>query len=134
MTTISLEPVDSISITTLVDNATDMLAPDQGPARRADVAAAGAPRMPAAYLEGGQALDALRAEHGVSALATIERAGKPPPLPPRPRAAPPPAVDAPPRPLGRANRRVITPRDGGGPRRILTPGREPIELPSTSKP
>src|SRR3989304_2907008 len=76
MTTISLEAVDSITITTLVDNTTDMLAPDQGPARRADVGAAGAPRMPAAFLEGGQALDALRAEHGFSALVTIERAGK----------------------------------------------------------
>ena len=76
MTTISLEPVDSITITTLVDNTTDMLAPDQGPARRPNVAAAGAPRMPAAFLEGGQALDALRAEHGFSALVTIERAGK----------------------------------------------------------
>src|SRR3990172_13401084 len=77
MTTIPLEPVDSITITTLMDNVTDMLAPDQGPARRADVAAAGAPRMPAAFLEGGQALDALRAEHGFSALVTIETAGKP---------------------------------------------------------
>ena len=34
MTTISLEPMDSITITTLVDNMTDMLAPDQGPAKR----------------------------------------------------------------------------------------------------
>ena len=163
MTTISLERVDSITITTLVDNTTDMLAPDQGPARRANVAAAGAPRVPAAFLEGGQALDALRAEHGFSALVTIERAGKshrvlfdagltPDGLVENMR-----RLDLSPkdievivlshghfdhttgldgiaRSLGRANLPVIIHPEFWSRRRILIPGREPIEIPSTSRP
>jgi hypothetical protein len=32
---IDLEPVDSVEVTTLMDNVTDALMPDQGPARRA---------------------------------------------------------------------------------------------------
>ena len=32
---INLEPVDSVVVTTLMDNVSDMLMPDQGPARRA---------------------------------------------------------------------------------------------------
>jgi hypothetical protein len=31
---IDLEPVDSVQITTLMDNVTDIFMPDQGPARR----------------------------------------------------------------------------------------------------
>jgi hypothetical protein len=34
MTRIHLEPVDSVTITTLVENVYDTLMPDQGPARR----------------------------------------------------------------------------------------------------
>jgi len=132
MTTISLEPVDSITITTLVDNATDMLAPDQGPARRADVAAAGAPRMPAAFLEGGQALDALRAEHGFSALVTIETAGKS--VLSHGHFDHTTGLDGLARSLGRVNLPVIIHPQFWSRRRILIPGREPIELPSTSKP
>ncbi|MEK7879999.1 MAG: MBL fold metallo-hydrolase, partial [candidate division NC10 bacterium] len=146
-----------------VDNATDMLAPDQGPARRADVAAAGAPRIPAAFLEGGQALDALRAEHGFSALVTIETAGKSRRLLFDAGLTPDGLVenmrrlslspkdievivlshghfdhttglDGLARSLGRANLPVIIHPEFWSRRRILIPGREPIELPSTSKP
>jgi 7,8-dihydropterin-6-yl-methyl-4-(beta-D-ribofuranosyl)aminobenzene 5'-phosphate synthase len=34
---IALEPVDSVVVTTLMDNVTDIFMPDQGPARRAPV-------------------------------------------------------------------------------------------------
>ncbi len=66
---IPLEPVDAITVTTLVDNVTDSLLPDDGPARRPSLA--GSPRMPAPLLAGGDTDDALRAEHGFSALVTI---------------------------------------------------------------
>jgi 7,8-dihydropterin-6-yl-methyl-4-(beta-D-ribofuranosyl)aminobenzene 5'-phosphate synthase len=59
--TLALEPVDSLTVTTLVDNTTDMLLVDEGPARRA-------PLEPLT--------EALRAEHGFSCLVTIEKAGR----------------------------------------------------------
>ena len=66
MEAIALEPVDSLTVTTLVDNVTDMLLVDQGPAKRPP--AASRARVPASVLEGGHTDDALRAEHGFSAL------------------------------------------------------------------
>jgi hypothetical protein len=42
---IALEPVDALTITTLVDNVTDSLLPDEGPALRPPMT--GGPRMPA---------------------------------------------------------------------------------------
>ena len=71
METITLEPVDAITVTTLVDNVTDSLLADQGPAKRPSMAAS--PRMPAPLLAGGDTDDALRAEHGFSALVTIAK-------------------------------------------------------------
>ena len=40
---IDLEPVDSVIVTTLMDNVTDIFMPDQGPARRVGP---GGPRRP----------------------------------------------------------------------------------------
>ena len=71
MEPIALEPVDAIRVTTLVDNVTDSLLADQGPAKRPSMAAS--PRMPAPLLAGGDTDDALRAEHGFSALVTIAK-------------------------------------------------------------
>ena len=71
MEPIALDPVDAITVTSLVDNVTDSLLPDQGPAVRPSLAAA--PRMPAPLLAGGDTDDALRAEHGFSALVTIAK-------------------------------------------------------------
>jgi 7,8-dihydropterin-6-yl-methyl-4-(beta-D-ribofuranosyl)aminobenzene 5'-phosphate synthase len=71
---IALEPVDALTVTTLVDNVTDSLLPDQGPARRPSMAAA--PRRPAPLLAGGNTDDALRAEHGFSVLVTITKEGR----------------------------------------------------------
>ena len=71
---IDLEPVDSVVVTTLMDNVTDVFMPDQGPARRAAVGAG--PWCPAAVMEGGQAPDALLAEHGFSVLVTVAKGGR----------------------------------------------------------
>ena len=71
---IDLEPVDSVVVTTLMDNVTDNLMPDQGPARRAGIGRG--PWRPAAVMEDGQAPDALIAEHGFSALVTVTKAGR----------------------------------------------------------
>lgn len=71
MTAIALEPVDAITVTTLVDNVTDSLLADEGPAKRHSMAVS--PRMPAPLLAGGDTDDALRAEHGFSALVTIAK-------------------------------------------------------------
>jgi hypothetical protein len=43
MEPIALEPVDALTVTTLVDNVTDSLLPEQGPAKRPSRSAA--PRM-----------------------------------------------------------------------------------------
>src|SRR5688572_10772756 len=69
MEPIALEPVDAITVTTLVDNVTDSLLADQGPARRPSMV--DAPRVPAPLLAGGDTDDALRAEHGFSVLVAI---------------------------------------------------------------
>jgi 7,8-dihydropterin-6-yl-methyl-4-(beta-D-ribofuranosyl)aminobenzene 5'-phosphate synthase len=63
MEPIALEPVDALTITTLVDNVTDVLLPDAGPAKRA----------PFALATSG---NTLRAEHGFSCLVTITKAGR----------------------------------------------------------
>jgi 7,8-dihydropterin-6-yl-methyl-4-(beta-D-ribofuranosyl)aminobenzene 5'-phosphate synthase len=76
MEPIALEPVDSLTVTTLVDNVTDMLLVDEGPAKRAPLELSAYPSMEARFLEGGRTGDALRAEHGFSCLVTIEKSGR----------------------------------------------------------
>jgi 7,8-dihydropterin-6-yl-methyl-4-(beta-D-ribofuranosyl)aminobenzene 5'-phosphate synthase len=66
--TIDLEPVDSVVVTTLMDNVTDSFMPDQGPARRFDRML---PARPARLMAEAQAPDVLLAEHGFSVLVTI---------------------------------------------------------------
>jgi 7,8-dihydropterin-6-yl-methyl-4-(beta-D-ribofuranosyl)aminobenzene 5'-phosphate synthase len=70
---IGLEPVDSVVVTTLMDNVTDIFMPDQGPARRVGP---GGSWRPAAVMEGGQVPDALIAEHGFSVLVTVAKDGR----------------------------------------------------------
>jgi 7,8-dihydropterin-6-yl-methyl-4-(beta-D-ribofuranosyl)aminobenzene 5'-phosphate synthase len=75
MTTVPIEPIDSVTITTLVDNVSDMLLQNEGPAKRVGLAGGGehAPRVPAAFLEGGETADVPLAEHGFSALITVTK-------------------------------------------------------------
>ena len=67
---ITLEPVDSVEIVSLMDNVTDVFMPDQGPARRP-----GPPQRHRAspVMAGGQTLDPLIAEHGFSVLVTVRK-------------------------------------------------------------
>jgi 7,8-dihydropterin-6-yl-methyl-4-(beta-D-ribofuranosyl)aminobenzene 5'-phosphate synthase len=71
---IALEPIDALTVTSLVDNVTDSLLPDQGPAKRPS--RTDAPRTAARFVLGGHTDDALRAEHGFAALVTVEKAGR----------------------------------------------------------
>jgi 7,8-dihydropterin-6-yl-methyl-4-(beta-D-ribofuranosyl)aminobenzene 5'-phosphate synthase len=70
MEAIALEPVDALTITTLADNFTDMLLMDEGPARRPPFRVASEADD---VMAGGETIDALRAEHGFSALVTVTK-------------------------------------------------------------
>lgn len=162
MEAIALEPVDAVTVTTLVDNVSDLLLPDEGPAKRPPLAQAVRPDLPARFIDGGMTGDALRAEHGFSCLVTIEKAGHAVTvlfdagLTPdglienmrRLEIAPgdidmivlshghwdhTTGMDGLVRALGRPNVPVLIHPDFWSRRRVALPGREPIELPSTSK-
>ena len=157
---IALDPVDAITVTTLVDNVTDSLLADQGPAKRPSMA--GSQRLPAPLLQGGDTDDALRAEHGFSALVTVAKgdretrvlfdAGRTPDgLVENMR-----RLDLSPRDidiivlshghwdhvtgmdglvgqLGRPNMPVLIHPEFWTRRRLAFPGRDPVELPTTSR-
>jgi 7,8-dihydropterin-6-yl-methyl-4-(beta-D-ribofuranosyl)aminobenzene 5'-phosphate synthase len=158
--TIALEPVDSLSITTLVDNVTDILLLDEGPARRPPLGSG--PRVAAPVLEGGRGLDALRAEHGFSALVTVSRGGReqrvlfdtgitPDGLVENMRRLElsphdveaivlshghfdhTTGLDGLIRTLGRSNLPVVIHPEFWSRRRIAIPGRDPVLMPSTSR-
>jgi 7,8-dihydropterin-6-yl-methyl-4-(beta-D-ribofuranosyl)aminobenzene 5'-phosphate synthase len=162
MEAIQLQPVDAVTVTTLVDNVTDLLLTDEGPATRQSVARALDPRVPARFLEGGRTGDALRAEHGFSCLVTIEKGGRavrvlfdagltPDGLVENMRRleiAPgdvdivvlshghwdhTTGMDGFVHALGRANVPVLIHPEFWSRRRLALPGREPVELPTTSK-
>ena len=160
----SLQPVDNVSITILVDNVSDALMADMGPAKRSGTLAGGgdAPRLPAPTLEGGETLDALRAEHGFAALVRVTRDGRehrilfdtgltPDGLTENMRrlSLSPKDVEAIVlshghfdhttgmsglvRALGRTNLPVMIHPEFWTKRRVAIPGRDPFELPSTSR-
>jgi 7,8-dihydropterin-6-yl-methyl-4-(beta-D-ribofuranosyl)aminobenzene 5'-phosphate synthase len=160
MEPIALQPVDALTVTMLVDNVTDSLLADQGPAKRPSMAAS--PRMPARFLAGGDTDDALRAEHGFSVLVTIAKGGResrvlfdagrtPDGLVENMR-----RLELSPRDidiivlshghwdhttgmdglvgeLGRRNMPVLIHPEFWTRRRLAFPGRDPVELPTTSK-
>ena len=158
---IDLEPVDSVEFTTLIDNVTDIFMPDQGPARRPGPGGCAAYR-PSPVMTGGQALDALTAEHGFSMLVTVRKGAS------THRvlfdAGPSPdgmvenmrrldidpgsieavvcshghydhttGLDGLIRAVGRANMPVLIHPDFWRRRRVLLPGIEPVEIPSVSR-
>ncbi|WP_327287447.1 MBL fold metallo-hydrolase [Streptomyces sp. NBC_01198] len=71
---VPLVPVDSVTVTSVMDNITDVLMPDQGPARRPRPGTGGS--VPVATMVDGRGPDPLRAEHGYSALITVVKAGR----------------------------------------------------------
>ncbi|HEY5625152.1 MAG TPA: MBL fold metallo-hydrolase, partial [Dehalococcoidia bacterium] len=76
MTTFDLDPLDSLTITILIDNVADLLATEKGPVKRLLPGLTSESLQPSATLEGGLAFDTLLAEHGFSALVTVEKAGR----------------------------------------------------------
>ena len=155
-----LDPVDSVVVTTLIDNVTDVFMPDPGPARRAGPGSG--PWRRSAVMEEAQIPDALVAEHGFSALVTVTKAGRehrflfdagtsPDGVAENMR-----RLDIDPgsieaivcshghfdhtggiegliRVLGRANLPVLIHPHFWRRRRVVLPGREPMEIPTTSR-
>jgi 7,8-dihydropterin-6-yl-methyl-4-(beta-D-ribofuranosyl)aminobenzene 5'-phosphate synthase len=75
---ISLAPVDGVHITTLMDNSSDALLPDEGGlVRRWGLAGTAGPLpvLPAELAQERLGYDYLRAEHGFSALVEVRSAG-----------------------------------------------------------
>jgi 7,8-dihydropterin-6-yl-methyl-4-(beta-D-ribofuranosyl)aminobenzene 5'-phosphate synthase len=68
---ISLQPVDEVVITVLMDNSYDGLMADVGPGRRARLDRL--PTIPAPHYEEQRTYPGLVAEHGFSALVTVRR-------------------------------------------------------------
>src|SRR5579883_3221138 len=71
----ALQPIDSVTITTLVDNSVDVFLPNQGPALRVGLGSPAPARPPTRFMLEGASNGSLRAEHGFSALLTFERDG-----------------------------------------------------------
>jgi 7,8-dihydropterin-6-yl-methyl-4-(beta-D-ribofuranosyl)aminobenzene 5'-phosphate synthase len=69
---IPLEPVDAVTISTIMDNSSDMLLENDGPAIRGRTGA-NVPQLAARFVENGKAADALLAEHGFCALLTVRK-------------------------------------------------------------
>lgn len=79
MAQIELEPVERVRVTILMDNVTDPLLPDQGPATRLSwpkALAERAPHVRARLVTEGTVPDALIAEPGFSALVRVEKNGR----------------------------------------------------------
>jgi 7,8-dihydropterin-6-yl-methyl-4-(beta-D-ribofuranosyl)aminobenzene 5'-phosphate synthase len=73
MAQITLQPIDGVHVTTLVDNSSDVLLPDEGLVRRWGLigSAGPLPIVPADLAVGGSTIDVLRAEHGFSAMVEV---------------------------------------------------------------
>ena len=68
---VPLEPVDSVELVSLIDNVTDAFMPDQGPASRSGSSVRA--QRPAGLMADGWVPDALIAEHGFSLLVTVTK-------------------------------------------------------------
>ena len=156
---IDLEPVDSVVVTTVMDNVTDIFMPDQGPARRPPLSG---PKRPARLMNDGAVPDALIAEHGFSVLVTVTKAGREHRFLFDAGTSPDgvienmrrldidpgsieaivcshghfdhtTGIDGIVRALGRASMPVLIHPDFWRQRRMLLPGRDPFEMPTTSR-
>ena len=72
--TVRLEPVDSVELVSLIDNVTDVFMPDQGPAKRLGWQIEGT--RPVRSMAEGWAPDALVAEHGFAMMVTVTKGGR----------------------------------------------------------
>src|SRR5579859_3666136 len=155
-----LDPVDSVEIVSLMDNVTDVFMPDQGPARRADFVLAA--RRDCGVMAGGTVPDALVAEHGFSMLITVRKGDRThrilfdTGISPDGVAANMRRLDIDPgsieaiicshghfdhttgldglaRALGRRNMPVLIHPHFWRQRRVAIPGRDPLEIPTTSR-
>jgi 7,8-dihydropterin-6-yl-methyl-4-(beta-D-ribofuranosyl)aminobenzene 5'-phosphate synthase len=158
---IRLDPVEEVTITVVVDNVVDVFMPDQGPAARFREGTTSLSR-PSRTLEGGSVDELPMAEHGFAALVTVAAgatrqtllfdAGRTPDglrhnlrtlrLDPRDLMAVvlshghfdhTTGLDGLARLMGRSSLPVVIHPDFWSRRRLLLPGREPWELPSTSR-
>jgi 7,8-dihydropterin-6-yl-methyl-4-(beta-D-ribofuranosyl)aminobenzene 5'-phosphate synthase len=158
--TIPLEPVDSLVIITLMDNVTDVFMPDQGPARRPPLGRG--PTRPSGVMDGGTTPEALVAEHGFSALVIITKDGREHRILFDTGTSPDgmvenmrrleldpqsietivcshghfdhtTGIDGLIRAVGRPNMPLLIHPHFWRRRRVVLPGRDPIELPTTSK-
>ena len=161
MTKIPLEPVDAVTVTTLVENVYDIFMPDQRPAYRSGPGSTKG-RLGTATMLNGSVPDQLVAEHGFSVLLEVQRQGRTHRLVFDLGASPNGMVenmrrldldpkdveavvcshghfdhtaglDGLARYLGRAKLPVIIHPDFWNRRRALFPGRDPVELPTTSR-
>jgi len=75
---VPLIPVDGVHITTLIDNSSDALLPDEGLVRRWGMSGTAGPMpvVPADFSTTGKSVDFLRAEHGFSAMVEIVAGGR----------------------------------------------------------
>jgi 7,8-dihydropterin-6-yl-methyl-4-(beta-D-ribofuranosyl)aminobenzene 5'-phosphate synthase len=72
-----LEPVDEVSVLTVCDNTVDLLLADQGPVTRLPMSTLqDGPKLAAPTLVGGQAADAPLGQHGFSALVEVRKGGR----------------------------------------------------------
>jgi len=153
--------VDSLTVTTLVDNVYDVFMSDQGPAHRAGPGSTTG-RVAVATMAGGCAPDQLIAEHGFSLLLTVTTAGETHRLLFDCGVSPDGMVenmrrldidardveavvlshghfdhtgglDGLVRTLGRPRLPVLIHPDFWNRRRITLPGRDPVEMPTTSR-
>src|SRR6266567_1307687 len=125
---IPLEPVDSLTVTTLVDNVFDVFMPDQGPAHRASPATANG-TLPTATMIAGVVPDQLIAEHGLSLLLTVTKGQQSHRLLFDTGVSPDGMI----RRMGPVRLPVLIHPDFWNRRRVRIPGREPREIPTTSR-
>jgi 7,8-dihydropterin-6-yl-methyl-4-(beta-D-ribofuranosyl)aminobenzene 5'-phosphate synthase len=159
---LTLQPVDSVTITALVDNYFDLLLTDQGPAKRIGLPTTDTPRVAAMALEEGRAPDSPFAEHGFSAMISprsgdrehrllfdtgmspdglienMRRLGHSPKeleaiVLSHGHLDHTTGMDGLMRTLGRTSLPVFLHPEAWSKRRLLLPGREPFELPTPSK-
>ncbi len=157
-----LKTVDSVTITTLVDNYVDALLLDQGPAKRLGRPTSDTPHLQASILEEGQTADAPLAEHGFSVQISFKSGGRerrvlfdtgmtPSGLVDNARRLSlsikdveaivlshghfdhTTGMDGLVRALGRPNLPVYLHPEAWSKRRLLLPGRDPFEVPTPSK-